>query len=237
MATSTVNDVYLYVCAKLMEPAGFQAGTYSQAQFLLLFSDVMLEFCDLTGISKMICTQTCQFSVGTYLIPDRQLRVENAYVSGKYVYHKTQQELDSEDIYWRNRIFFPRGWHEDGLPIKTIEFAPRPNFQGTAYAIDPALNNIPAQLGNWFVSDRNVTTVGAQRPPQTSYSLTDTIPLLPETAVQYLSWGVLAKILDSDSEEKDKQRAIYAGARFYEGVQAFRSMASEFIEMGGAYED
>jgi|SRR5579872_833583 len=225
-----VNDIYLYVAGKLMEPTGFQTGTYSAAQFLLIFADVLLDFLDRTMISKMIVTQTTQFGISQYAYPDRQLKIEHCFIAGKYLYRKTMQELDDADIRWRTRLDYPRGFHEDGLPIKTFELSPAPNWQGTAYPTDPNLNNIPAQTGDWFVTDRNITTVGAQRAAQASFALTDPVPLVPNSAFQTLCWGCLARILGDDSENRDQQRQIYSDAMYKAGVMAYRTIMVEQVE-------
>lgn len=88
-----------------------------------------------------------------------------------------------------------------------------------AYSIQYPIN-IPA-------ADRNLTTYGSQLPPKNLYALTDTIPLLPDSAAMYLAWGILQKIYSDDSELKDSQKAAYCGARWQEGINIFRAALLE----------
>ena len=228
MATLTVQDTYNVVTKRLLESGGFQLGLVTDTQFLIYFADVINDFTQIAGISKSIITQSIQFGVSDYIIPDTQLMVEHTFVAGRYLNKTTLEELDNREFSWKNKLDFPTRWHEDGLPIKSIELSPSPNFNGVAYGgtgapfVSPTADFLPA--------DKNLTTVGLERPVKTTYTLTDTIPILPNCAVQYLAWGILTKIWSDNSEMKDAQRAAYASSRYYEGVQIFKAIMLEAME-------
>ena len=230
MSTLTVQDVYIPFCNRLLENGGSQLGLWTNSQFLLYLEDTYTDFLKATGICKSIVTQSIQFSVSTYTIPDSQMRVETAFRSGVIMYKTTVEELDNEEFNWeKKRLGAPNRWRADGLPIKQIAIYPPPDYDGVAYPgsgppfVSPTADFLP--------TDRNLTTVGAQMGP-TSFTLNSPIPLIPDSAVPYLVWGCLMRIFSDDSEMKDSGRYQYSRARFYEGIALFRSAENELL-----YED
>jgi hypothetical protein len=79
-------------------------------------------------------------------------------------------------------------------------------------------------------SDRNLTCYGSQMPTSSAYALNSPIPLIPDSATMYLGWAILAKVFSDDCELKDKQKAMYCGARYTEGVQLLKAIMAEEIE-------
>lgn len=298
-----VSDVYQVVCNRILEPGGLQLGVLTVDQFLLYFADVLTEFLRDTAISKVLVTQAINFSVGQYLIPERMLRVDNAFTSARFIPKTTADSLDNTSFQWRRKIGPVKVWHDDGLPMQTVELSPAPNWQGALYQTNstppaqyidqttpgayfgvvntfgaavswvsgPAFNYtdatwqgktititaldytiqsvtdatnliITASAGiqngaNYVITypvaipaaDRNLTTYGPQTQSQLSFVLTDTIPLVPATAVIYLGWGILAKIYSDNSELKDAQKQQYSAARFTEGINLFRAALIEAL--------
>ncbi len=76
-------------------------------------------------------------------------------------------------------------------------------------------------------ADRNLTLYGSRMPATSEYELADTIPLLPDSACLYLSYGILARVFSSDTELKDLQKAKFCEARWQEGVSLFRAIIME----------
>jgi len=224
---ATVQDIYNVVCNRLSEPGGLVLNLATEAEFLRHFADVVQDFCHESGCSKAIFTQMIALGQSEYIIPDRQLRVEHAFVGGKIIQKVTIPELDALLRDWRTVQDIPAYYHEDGLAIKKVEIVPAPNYQGT---------NVPGSgppygvYGNFYPSQRNLTTVGSQRPSDINYTLGTTITGVPASALQYLTWGVLSRMLTSDSELRDEQRAAYATARYREGISLFRSALLEDLE-------
>lgn len=298
-----VARVYERVTCPLLEPAGFTLGLVSFPQFSAYLVDIVNDFCRMTGLAKIFITQTINYGIGQYTTPDAQLSVEQLFISGRFLPASNLESIDNSQFQWKRKTGVPKVWHQDGLPINTVEMVVAPNWQGALYdsAAPPAVQLIGNEaIGNfsgivntngtvvtlvsgspfqatdatwqgktfviamvqftvasvtdvshliltgtagvqnnapWSVrypvnipaADRNLTTYGSRLPGETSYALTDTIPLLPDSAAMYLAWGVLQKIYSDDSELKDKQKAMYCGARYMEGVNLFRAALLEHL--------
>ena len=229
MSSYTVQFVYDRVCNRLLENGGLQLGLLTNAQFLIYFQEVLKDFLQRTGLSKIIVTQTVFAGTTTYTIPDQQLETEEAFLDGYYLQRSNVSQLDNALFQWPKLMDTPDRWHQDGLPIKTIELVPNPVLTGVIYPV-PLY-----KTGDWFVGDGNLTTVAAQIPTQASFALGDPIPLVPDTAVPYLTWGVLRRFWSDDSENKDELRGGYAAARYEEGINLFKSALLE--ELADDYEE
>ncbi len=92
-------------------------------------------------------------------------------------------------------------------------------LSGLAYSV-----NYPISLP---ASDRNLTTYGSRMPATSVYAPGDTIPLLPDSACLYLTYGILARVFSSDTELKDLQKAKFCEARWQEGVSIFQTILKE----------
>lgn len=237
----TVNDIYARVCLKFLEPLplGLSSGIFTVSDFLDHFASVAPDFYEKSGYVKMVVTQAINFSISQYEVPDQMSHVDNCFVSGRLLRRESLESLNTTVSRWRTATGIPRSYHEDGLPVKTIELYPSPNYQGDAMPTSGAdVFQSPEtgtyfQVGGFFPKMRNLTLTGSQVPlnddltPKTSWTLTDTITGLPDSAAVYLSWGVLAKMYSDDSEAKDEQRAQYCAARYDEGVSLFKTIVAE----------
>lgn len=220
-----VSVVYGTVCNRLLEPGGFQLGLVTEAQFLVYFADVINAFLRDTGISKLFVTQQIVSGTGSYVTPDRLTEPAGVFTSGRFTARSTLDSIDASIFNWRTKTGEVKVWHEDGLPINTVQLVPAPNWTGTAIA-PPGYTEITG-AGTIPAADRNITVYGATLPVQLTYVLADTIPLLPDSAAIYLAWGILEKIYSDDSELKDRQKATYCSARFFEGKSVFRTVMKE----------
>jgi hypothetical protein len=218
----TVQTVYDQTCRRLGEPGGFTSGLSSAAEFLRLFSETIVEFMERTGAWKVVYTQEVHAGTREYLLPDRQMSVDVALLDGKLIDRGSQEELDALRLDWRGEMDVPSAWYEDGLAANTIGLYPNPSVTGAA------IGGPFPPFGHYDLfdpGDKNLTTVGSQAPISSTWALGTTIPYLPNSAVPYLAWGVLKRLLSGDSELRDAQRSLYASARFEEGVNLFRAFS------------
>jgi hypothetical protein len=229
---ATVQDVYDVVCRRLGEPGALSLGLCTTAQFLSYFGETINEFLQETRLSKCIFTQMIRAGFSEYIIPDRQAFVEHAMVNSRMIERTHLEELDLLGFEWRRKPGVPDRWHEDGLPIKTVELVPCPNYTGTPIAGPMPPFGVYDTFG---VDDRNLTTVGAQIPTTTAWVLGDTIPYVPASMIQYLGWGVLKRILSGSDELKDAQRSMFCDARLQEGISLCRAIMRD--ELRDDYEN
>lgn len=129
----TVQDCYQTVCWVLLEDTGLALGIVTQANFLTLFADVLLDFVNRTGLVWEIFTQQLNFNQSPYLFPPQINEVKEAFVGGVQLDHTSLPDLDAWLYNWRAFMDIPQYWHEDGLPPKTIELAANPNYTGAGY--------------------------------------------------------------------------------------------------------
>lgn len=144
MASSfTVGDVYGTVAGTLLEPyaaglaPGLSLGIVTQAQFLQIFGTILIDFLNRTGNVWEICTQQLQFGTTRYLYPTEVSTVEQVFVGGVDVEHVALQDLDNWNSNWTASYGTPEFWHQDGMPPKTIEVSPNPNYTGAGYVLTP----------------------------------------------------------------------------------------------------
>ena len=236
---ATAQDIANEVGFDILEdpPATFTLGVLTQAQFIDALNETLLDFLKQTNLVKTIYTQTIQAGVSRYSIPDAVLFVESAFVAGRYLDRSTQSDISGKSLQWKNQPGIPKVFHEDGLPPKTVELAPIPNYNGTY--IPGTLEPDPphGQFGGWAVTiggssvppatHRGLTVVGTEKPALIT-SLADSIPLLPdEVSLGYIPFGVLARIFSSDSELKDAEKAAWADGQYQEGIQLMKAIACE----------
>jgi hypothetical protein len=153
------------------------------------------------------------------------------------------QSLNNNQRNWRRELGLPKAWHGDMLPIKTIEIAPIPSYNGD-YIPGPNEPNPPhAEYDQFWVSavpsgggpavvespavHRDLTVVGPRKPTLVA-ALTDPIPLLPDDiALTYLGWGILERVYSGDNELKSEQGSQYCSAMYREGISLMRSISAE----------
>lgn len=245
MITPTVRQVYQRICTRWLEPAGLQSGIFTDADFLRHFAGVVEDFMERTSIVKILLTQAIHFSIPDYVVPDQMSHVENVFVTGRLLRRTDLDALNQTVYQWRKAVGIPREFHEDGLPAKTIELFPNPNYEGAPIPLppDPNVFQIPENdnyinviVGDFYPTWRDLTLVGPQAPlnpdwsPRVTWTLDDTISDVPASAMPYLAWGVLAKMFGDDSEAKDEQRASYCLGRYEEGIALFQAIMAEHVE-------
>lgn len=240
---ATVQDIYALFCYDLCEDGGLVLGIVSFQQFIDVLNQTIGDFLTQTGLCKTIFTQTVSAGVSKYGIPDDVMRVDDAFLSGYYLPQTSLSGLNNSLRNWRRTQGIPSAWHEDGLPIKTMELAVIPNYNGL-YIPGPNEPDPPhAAYGDWWVSaypagggaavvqspqaTRALTIVGPQAPTPVA-ELVDPIPLIPDDfALAYLNFGCLARIFLGDNENKDEARGQFCANEYLEGVNLMRAITGE----------
>lgn len=218
----SVQDVYDMVAEKLMEDSGLSLMS-SEQEFLRMFGETIVEFMSLSKAWKVVYTQMVRAGIDKYIIPEEQIEVDEAFIDGRLLDKESQKVLNLLRLDWRKELDVPRVWYMDGLPVNTIGLYPNPNYTGTEIQGD---KEPFGHFDTLDVGDRNLSTIGTKAEISSSWSLLDYIPYLPDSAAQYLAWGVLKRILSGDRELRDNQRALYCEARFQEGIYLFQEISN-----------
>ena len=138
---STVQDVYNIVSEVMLEPyrdgtgPGLSLGDFTLTSFLEVVSNVIEEFVLRTGLVWDIFTQQVVFGTTTYVTPNIFDDLKVTFLGGVWLDHETLQGLDDFAYNWRYINGTPAFWHEDGLPPKTLELVPNPNYSGASYQL------------------------------------------------------------------------------------------------------
>ena len=231
------QDIYQTVCFDLAEDLGLQLNLLTVDQFLLLLNQTISDFVTKTAPVKRIYTQTVMAGQSQYAVPDDILRVDAAFVSGNWIQSSTQPQLSRLCRNWRAEMGNPAQYHEDGVPMKTLELVPTPVWNGT-YINGPLEPNPPHAIYDSFSAMgqnarvlRGLSIVGPQQAPAVA-TLGSQIQLIPDDiALAYLPFGVLERIFSSDSENKELQVAAFCGAQYTEGVNLLRAITAEADEV------
>ena len=232
--STTIQSIVNQIAVDLLEPApnAFGTGIVTQQQVLDLIGVVVADFLQQTGLIWSVFTQQLDAGISQYFIPDSQIRVfyvlQNAQVLD-------QIDLSSEYLVdqWERKPGVPLAYHEDGLPSKSLEVVPAPNWNGTSFS--PTYSQSHPDLDGTFndfqPGKRNLTTVASTLPSKESWGIGDMLDGIPDTFVPFVQFGVLAAIFSSDSEAKDLARSQYCKSRFDEGVAIGRSILMELSGM------
>lgn len=244
MATTfTVANVYDQICEVLCEPRragtcpGLQLGIVTQQDFLDLFGVVLADFLNKTGLSLYVFTQAINYNQSQYMSPNDMNSITACFVAGIYIDHATNEILDDWVYGWQTKMGQPEYWHEDGLPVKTIELALNPNYSGTPVdlplPIDPEDQPPYGTYGTFCTpSDGNLTMVGSAGIDDATFVLADIIPLVPDSFCYALSYGVLAELFSGNAECKDEQRAMYCNARYQESIKLAAAVGGQMFYGG-----
>lgn len=230
--STTVENIYDMVCYDLLEDSisgpGLSKGLVTEQEFLDYLGIVLMDFLAQTGMVWTIFTQQLQAGVSAYLSPDMMPDVfyvfQNAYIVEKITLFSTMIQGQ-----WQRKPGPTKAYHEDGLPLNTLELVPAPNWNGTAFT--PAVGPPPpfGTYGAFQPGSRNLTMVGVSLASQEMWTIGQTLDTIPDTFTPYLGFGVLEKIFTKDGEARDQQRALYCRSRYDEGIALGRSIVMEVI--------
>jgi len=189
---TTVNDIYQIVCWTLLEDTGLSLGLVSQQQFLDLFSVVLFDFINKTGLVWEIFTQQILLGQSQYTAPPEMNQIKHCFVGGTWINHLSLQDLDSWAYGWKSLNDAPLFWHEDGLPPKTVELAPNPNYTGTPYSASVVSTTASTTSGNPTITVTSATGIGLGQSVLGSGIPSGTIVLLLNGNLITLSQNVTA---------------------------------------------
>lgn len=238
----TPRDLYVQLCYDLCEPGGLQLGILTDDDFIRYLNLTVLDFCNTTGIFRRIFTQTVSAGVSQYTIPDDILRVDMAFLQGNWLPRSTAGGIANAIRDWRRKLGVPVCFHEDSLPIKTLELAPSPNYNGQfipgASEPDPPHAQYDSFSAVVFLPPNPLLPV-TQTPPQhrglsvigpwypAGATMDCEIDAFPDDLFVYILYGILERVFSSDSELRDLQRAAWAHASYQEGVSLCRAITGE----------
>jgi hypothetical protein len=227
---TTVQSLVDQISVDLLEPAPAQlaTGLITQDEVVGIISEVMLDFLRQTGLILEIFTQQIVSGTSRYLYPDFFTDIYYVFVDGKII---EPVDLNSEYMAHPMHAGATRAWHQDGLPLNTIELIPAPNFNGTA--ITPNFAGPPAgSTGTFLPGTRNLTIVGSRLASQEYWNIGDTLDTIPDSLTPYIVYGVLARIFAIDGETRDDIRAPFVEGRYAEGVALATSLLRETLSLG-----
>lgn len=131
----TVRDVYSRVTSVLLEPDQLTTGAYTDAQFLLDLWQVTGDFAQRTGMVRSLVNLPVTAATASVGYPDYAMDVQEVFFDDRFLRRESGFSLDNLERQWRTRTApYPERWHEDRLPIKTIQVQPIPTRDGYAVA-------------------------------------------------------------------------------------------------------
>lgn len=224
--STTVQYIYNTVCFDLLEDnggggSGLVTGLVTQQQVLDYLGEVLMDFLQRTGMVWQVYTQQIISGTSQYTVPDSMPKVLYVFQNG-FIVNKI--DLFSNYIVgnWTANPGITKAYHEDGLPIKTVELIPAPNWTGSVVTSPTSF-----QPGG-----RNLTLVGTTLASKETWNIGDTLDTIPDSATPYLTFGILERIFSADSEARDPQRAAYARARYEEGIGLWSSIVMKLFGEG-----
>jgi len=127
----TVRDVYNRVSSALLEPNGLITGVYTEDQFLLDVWVVVGDFVQRTGMVRSLINLPVTAATAAVGYPDYAMDVQEAFYDDHYLRRESGLSLDNLQRKWRTETSVrPERWHEDRLPVKTVQVQPIPNRNG-----------------------------------------------------------------------------------------------------------
>jgi hypothetical protein len=249
-----VADAYRIVLKRLLEVPGAET-LINQETFLRLLTEVLFDFCATTGISKNAVNIQALANVSRYSVNPpasaggssgefgsgawgeaewgvgssssgstvlfKFMKAEHVFYGGRYLDKVQMSDLALMDRSWEAKVSEPKYWSEDAAPAEKFDVYPIPEVNGDA--IGPVYGDI-------LVTGRNFCVIGTHLPTAATLSMSDTLPFVPDSAAQYVIWGVVARLMNSSSENRDDQRALYADAKYREGVSLYRAIIDMEME-------
>jgi len=231
-----VTDIYNQFCYDVAEDygngagPGLSLGLLTFQQWIDLLNEVLVDFMKRTGLVKQIYTQEIVQGQNQYTVPDTMALVEAAYVGGVYLEQSTTEDLYCRFKNWKVFQDVPQAWHDDSIPIKTVELAPVPSFSSPAFT---------PQSGDWAVTigvtltpagiARGLTLVGTLL-PTTLTALGQSLPIPDEFALTAINYGVLARVYSGDNELADPDKAAFCLQEYENMVALGAAIASELNE-------
>lgn len=184
---------------------------YTEHDFLDDLLSACRVFLQETGIIKNVYNYEITSGTGTYTLGEDVSKIDEVFVDKRHLQKSSGFFMDNYEREWGTESDFPQKWRTDQIDDGTVEISPTPNFNGAT---------LPDQTGNLKV-------IASQVPTQTSLSMSDNIPLMPDSMATYLKFAVLEVIFSMDGEGKDMARADYCRARVDECIGLFKAVMEE----------
>jgi hypothetical protein len=121
-------------------PVCLITGTLTETQFIQFLSEAVDEFQSVGGLDVRLISQMIHFGYGlgatAYTEPDQLTSIRAVMANNKLISSATADSLDCLLRNWRVIApGQPRYWHEDRLPMNTMEIVPTANYEGYNYAV------------------------------------------------------------------------------------------------------
>lgn len=127
----TVQAVYDRVCSVLLEPYGLETGIYTEAQFLLDVWEVVGDFLQRTGMIRSLINMEVTSGTSSVGYPDYAMDIQEASYDDRLIRRESGLSLDNLQRQWRTETSSrPERWHEDRLPVKTVQLQGIPTRSG-----------------------------------------------------------------------------------------------------------
>jgi hypothetical protein len=221
---TTIQSIVDTISYDLLENSvggpGLSTGIVTNQEILDYIGEVVMDFLRQTGLIQDVFTQRLVSGTSQYPIPDRMSQPYYGFVDARII---ERVDITSEYLLgrWTQKPGYPKVWHQDGLPIKTIETVPAPNFTGSVTA---------GVFGSFLPGSRDLSIVGSMIASKEVWLISDTLDTIPDSFTPYIVFGVLAKVFEMDGESKDEQRCLYCKSRYDEGVTVGKSILLELME-------
>lgn len=210
-----VSDILALVYEDILEPNGPVLGIVTDEQLIELINLALQDFLQKTaGLYGYVYTQPVAQGVGQYQYPDAMQRADLAFLGGALLEPATVATLNAASRGWRINQGLPTRWHQDQLPIQTVELADLPNCdspvfpaQQTFYPVIAGVTTPPDQAG--------ALTITGPAAPTAVTALTSPLPIVDDDwALTAVSFGLLSRLFRSDSELHDDARAQWCEQQF-----------------------
>lgn len=128
---ATVRQVYDRVVDVLLEPNGLTLDLYTDEQFLLDVWQVVGDFMQRAGLVRCLVNLRVVAGQSEIGYPDYAMDVQDVMFDDRYLRRESGGSLDNREWQWRNQTAVrPERWHEDWLPVKTVQANPAPTMTG-----------------------------------------------------------------------------------------------------------
>jgi len=104
---------------------------YTDAQFLLDVWQVVGDFMQRTGLLRFLVNLNVTAGTSSIGYPDYAMDVQEVLYDDRYLRRESGTSLDNLQWQWKNTTSSrPERWHEDRLPVKTVQIQPKPTITG-----------------------------------------------------------------------------------------------------------
>lgn len=131
-ARQTCSLYFIYQeCAHiLLEDGGFQLGVIADEEFYKIAYEMIADFLTKTTIIKKVFNVPVVVGVSQYTEPEMMGQIDEALVGQTHIDPTSGYYLDNTNPAWPNEFDAPRYYHEDEIPVKTVQLSPTPNVEG-----------------------------------------------------------------------------------------------------------